>query len=297
LTGHGIRSDLAQLCKIGLACDIMSFDRDAIHDRHAFAIDLARRAGALALDFFERRDALVVETKESSQDLVSRADREVELLIRAAVAGAFPQDGLLGEEYGREDGRSGFTWVIDPIDGTAAFLHGIRSWTVSIGLTAGEEIVAGVVHDPCADELFEAVAGGGARLNGKAIAVAAAAGLGDGLIGFGINLKVPPSVGAGFLERLLLDGGAFLRLGSAAQMLAHVAAGRLIAFYEPVLSRWDCYAGFCLIREAGGWVDDVFWRDGGMPGGLALGGAPGVRTALTKIVDFGPAAEPRRATA
>ncbi len=280
----------------------MSFDRDAIRARHAFALGLARRAGALALDFFERRDGLVVETKESSQDLVSRADREVEQLIRAAIAEAFPQDGLLGEEYGLQDGRSGFTWVIDPIDGTAAFLHGIRSWTVSIGLTAaiptgGEDIVAGIIHDPCADELFDAIAGGGARVNGKPIAVATAGGLGDGLIGFGINLKVPPALGAGFLERLLTEGGAFLRLGSAAQMLAHVAAGRLIAFYEPLLSRWDCYAGFCLIREAGGWVDDIFWRDGGNPGGIALGGAPGVQAALTRIVDVGQPAEPLRATA
>lgn len=281
---------------------IMSFDRDAVRARHAFALGLGRRAGALALDFFERRDALVIETKSSSQDLVSRADREVEELIRTAIAEAFPQDGLLGEEYGLQDGRSGFTWVIDPIDGTAAFLNGIRSWTVSIGLTTGgptgdEEIVAGVIYDPCADELFDAIAGGGARLNGQPISVAAAGGLGDGLIGFGINLKVPPAVGAGFLERLLIEGGAFLRLGSAAQMLAHVAAGRLIAFYEPLLSRWDCYAGFCLIREAGGWVDDVFWRDRGSLGGIALGGAPGVRAALTRIVDIGQPAEPLRATA
>ena len=116
--------------------------------RLAFTETMARDAGALALDYFNRRETLVVETKRDPQDVVSIADRNVETLIRSRIAEAYPNDGVLGEEYGLEPGRSGFTWVIDPIDGTSPFVNGMPNLCVSIGLLHEGEPVICVISAP-----------------------------------------------------------------------------------------------------------------------------------------------------
>ncbi|WP_281978628.1 inositol monophosphatase family protein [Pseudorhizobium flavum] len=221
--------------------------------RQRFAEGVARKAGALALDYFLRRETLVIEIKKDPQDVVSIADRAVETLIREQIAEAYPKDGVLGEEYGLIESSSGFTWVIDPIDGTSPFVNGMPTWCVSIALLHEGEPVVGVIAAPCQDELYSAAHGLGARLNGTPLRIDGSRTIRNAVTGVGANHHVPPRTVADFVEALLTQGGTFIRNGSGALMLAYVAAGRLVGYYEPYMHAWDCLAGYCLVREAGGW--------------------------------------------
>lgn len=221
--------------------------------RQKFAENIAREAGAIALDYFRRRETLVIETKKDPQDVVSIADRAVETLIRDRIAEAYPDDGILGEEYGLTEGRSGLTWVIDPIDGTSPFVNGMPTWCVSIAILHRDEPVVGIIAAPCQDELFSAAQGLGARLNGTILRLDGSRTIRNSVTGLGANHHVPPHVVAHAVQALLAQGGTFIRNGSGALMLAYVAAGRLVGYYEPYMHAWDCLAGYCLVREAGGW--------------------------------------------
>jgi myo-inositol-1(or 4)-monophosphatase len=224
-----------------------------IEQRLAFAIDLARRAGDLGLSFFRVLGDLKIESK-GHQDLVSNADREVELFIRAALQQAFPDDGIIGEEHDLVEGRSAHVWVIDPIDGTANFVRGIPAWCVVIALTTGGVVTAGVIHDPSNEETFSAGRGGGAFLNGRPIRATAAASLTEGSVGTGFSNRVEAKNLAVLVEHLLAEGGVFFRNASGALMLAYAAAGRLLGYCEEHMNAWDCLAGLLLVEEAGGVV-------------------------------------------
>ncbi|MGY6708292.1 MAG: inositol monophosphatase family protein [Rhizobiaceae bacterium] len=258
---------------------------DEIFTRFTTATKVIREAGALALSWFGRLPTLKIETKSGSQDVVTIADRDVELLVRERLSVAFPQDGFLGEEFGLSQGSSGFTWVIDPIDGTSCFLHGLRNWCVVIALVKDTETAAGLIFDPNADELFSAIAGRGAALNDAAIVVDHATTLGRGLTSVGANGRVPPRRIAVFVRRLLEEGGMFVRNGSGALSLAHVACGRLAAYYEPHMNVWDCLAGQCLIREAGGYANDVLAEGDMLRGGRVIGCAPQLRAPLMALIE------------
>lgn len=226
----------------------------AVTARHTLALTLAQEAGALALGFFNSRDTLAVETKANPQDVVSRADREVEELIRARIAAAFPDDAVLGEEGGVTAGTSGFVWVVDPIDGTMPFLSGLPHWCVAIAVTDPQATVAAVTFAPVMQDTFDAVAGGGCRLNGRALCVDPAQGLAGRMTALGGSHRTD----SGHLGRVLIGlmqaGGMFYRSGSGALMLADVAAGRLAGYYEPHMNAWDCLGGMLMIEEAGGRV-------------------------------------------
>lgn len=227
-------------------------DRINLDTRFQLAQEIAEEAGALALDFFQRRNELVIETKRDLQDVVSIADRDVEALVRKRIKAAFPDDGILGEEHGYETGTSGFTWIVDPIDGTAPFVNGLPNWCVSIAVLADEEPVIGVIKAPCDQEIFAAMKGVGASLNGKALQLDGSRTLQNALTGIGGNSHVPPAMIGASITSLLEAGGNFIRTGSGALMLAHVAAGRLVGYFEPYMHAWDCLAGYCLVKEAGG---------------------------------------------
>jgi myo-inositol-1(or 4)-monophosphatase len=257
---------------------------DAVVERHAAAEEIARAAGALALDFFSRRDELVVEAKANAQDIVSRADREVEMLIRARVAERFPDDGFLGEELGVTPGTSGHVWVIDPIDGTSPFLFGLPHWCVSIAVQAGRETVAGAIAAPTRDEVFTARRGGGAFLNGAALRLPEGLTVQNGVIGIGANHRTPARPTALVIERLLDAGGMFYRNGSGALMLAHVAAGRLAGYWEAHMNAWDCLAGLLIVAEAGGRCAP-FCPDGNLlPGDAVLAMAPGAWDGMQAVL-------------
>ncbi len=252
--------------------------------RRAFAEAIARKAGALAFGYFEKRESLVIETKRDPQDVVSIADRDVENLIRDAVHETYPGDGFLGEEYGLEAGTSGLTWVVDPIDGTSPFVNGMPNWCISVALLQNNVPVVGVIFAPCHGELYSAAAGSGATLDGQSLSLDPSRNIRNSVTGIGANNHVTPAFVAAMVEKLLSAGGNFIRNGSGALMLAYVAAGRLVGYYEPYMHAWDCLAGYCLVKEAGGWYHP-FPTDGdrltkGVP---VLAAAPGAVEDLRAI--------------
>ncbi len=266
---------------------------DPIAARFDLACAAAREGAALALDHFRNRDRLVIEAKVSPQDIVSRADREVEDLIRARIAADFPADGILGEEGGAQTGSTGFTWVIDPIDGTSPFLAGLPHWCVVIALVQGETTVAGVIAQPLAEETFTAIRGQGAWLNGAPMRCASDHRVDNSNVAVGASHRTDPGHVGGVIEGLLRAGGIFYRNGSGAQMLANVAAGRLGGYYEPHMNPWDCLAGLLMVEEAGGRALHL----GPDPkGGLVLAAAPGVWAGLIALVNGAPRDPHARAT-
>lgn len=257
--------------------------RDAIGERMVALERVAREAGTRALAHWHRREELVFEQKADPRDIVSVADREVEAAIRDAVAAAFPEDGFIGEEFGTEPTRSGFAWVIDPIDGTAPFMAGLPSWCVSIALVRGEERVGGAVAEPVAGELYLAEKGRGATLDGRRLRLDPGAGIRSGSTAVGASHRSDPGEIAGVVERLMRRGGMFYRNGSGALMLAYVAAGKLVGIYEPHMNAYDCLAGLLLVEEAGGIVAPYPERDLA-GGGRILAAAPGAWADLVEIV-------------
>jgi len=256
----------------------------AMQARYELAQVVARKAGEKALEMFRQRDTLVIESK-GLQDMVSIADRDTELLIRAEVQASFPEDGFLGEEGGLERADARFLWVIDPIDGTACFVNGMHAWCLSIGVLCEGKPVIGVVYDPNSDEMFHALDGHGAFANATALHAAPATALSEGVLGVGFSHRVPVSAFIPFLNRTLSDGGMFIRNGSGALMLAYVAAGRLIGYYEPHINAWDCMAGIVLVREAGGRVNDFLSGEGLLQGNPIIAAGANLYPTLVATID------------
>lgn len=221
----------------------------------------AEEAGRLARRFFEDRETLLIEAK-GPQDLVSAADREVEELIRREIARDFPDDRVLGEEFGAggSDGDSATGWVVDPIDGTQNFLRGIPQFVVSIAYRRDGEARVGVIHDPNAGETFWATAGGGAFRDGAPIRVTQATRLEAAVIGVGHSPRHEPDVFNRTITALIDAGAQTRNYCCAAIQLAYVADGRLDATWDPYLLDWDVAAGMLIVREAGG--DGVPFRPG-----------------------------------
>ncbi|MGV6872271.1 inositol monophosphatase family protein [Pseudochelatococcus sp. B33] len=254
--------------------------------RFALARDVILDAGRAALAFFADPSSLRTEAKLGGQDVVSEADRAVEELIRGRIGQVFPDDGILGEEQGLVAGSSGFLWVVDPIDGTSCFLHGLDQWCISIAVMDGPETVLGLIHRPTTGDLFVARKHGGAFLNGRPMRVDAAAFIDSALVGVGANFRIPAGRIAAFIRVLLEAGGMFVRSGSGALMLAEVASGRLAGYYEPHINAWDCMAGLLLIREAGGWTAPFPPAGAGLlDGGPVIGCAGGVGDDLRALVE------------
>lgn len=223
-------------------------------DRLDFAKETARDAGSLAMRFFAAVGDLIIEQK-GAQDLVSNADRDVEVFIRGAIATSFPDDGIVGEEFDNVASSSGYTWVIDPIDGTANFVTAIPQWCVILACVHEDQTKIGAIYEPGADEMFSAMIGNGAFLNDKPISVSATTGLNHGNLGVGMNGRTETGSVVRFINELANRGGIFFRNASGGLMLAYVAAGRLIGYAEPHMNAWDCLAGQLLIAEAGGRVE------------------------------------------
>jgi myo-inositol-1(or 4)-monophosphatase len=217
------------------------------------ATQLAREAGALLLERFGH-SARDVGVKSSATDMVSAADRDAEALIRTGLMAARPEDGLVGEEGSRRDSLSGRHWVVDPLDGTTNFLYGFPQWAVSIALEGS----LGVVYDPVREELFAAVLGSGATLNGSALRMPAPPDLSTALIatGFGYDAERRDKQGA-VIGRVLPRIRDIRRAGAAALDLCWLAAGRLDAYYERGLQPWDWAAARIIVVEAGGAVADL----------------------------------------
>jgi len=250
-------------------------------DRAAFAGALAREAGALAWRYFTGELAFTAESKGERQDWVSIADHAVERHIRAALADRFPADAMLGEEDGGTVAER--LWVVDPIDGTLNFVHGMRYWCVSIAYVERGKRRVAAIYDPSLDELFTAAAGHGAQCNDQPIRVSDCATLDRALISQGYVHRHDLDRHLA-LRRALLDAGAAVKdPGAGALMLAHVAAGRFDAFYEPHMHPWDALAGLLLIEEAGGRVGAYPGPGGLVAGGEVIGAAPGLYDRLAAL--------------
>lgn len=253
-------------------------------DRLEFAANLAREAGELGLSYFRKLETLNVIAK-GHQDLVSEADRNVETLVRDAIAKVFPDDGILGEEHGVEAGTTGYTWVIDPIDGTANFVTGIPQWCVIIACVKDGKTVVGVIHDPVAGETFTAEAGKGAHLNGRPIKASASDSLAKGSVGVGFNGRTSASDAINCIGALVSKGGVFFRNASGGLMLAYAASGRLIGYCEAHMNAWDCLAGMLMTEEAGGKVLPQDVDRALTHGARVVVGAPGVFSELVEIAE------------
>ena len=228
----------------------MEHDNDA---RMQFATDLAKRAGELGMQYFRRLDTLTIESK-GHQDMVSEADRDVETFIREALTAEYPDDAIVGEEHAPRPGMSGYSWVIDPIDGTANFVRGIPAWCVVIAGFKDGATDVGVIHEPSTGETFHGRRGGGAFLDGHPIRTTGATSLTEGSLGTGFSNRAEARNVVGLIDSLLSQGGVYYRNASGALMLAYVAAGRLLGYVEQHMNAWDCLAGMLLIEEAGGKV-------------------------------------------
>lgn len=262
----------------------MTTQDSGLDSRFVLAKALAQEAGAMAFHYFNQRDSLVIETKRDLQDVVSIADRNVETLIRQRVETMFPDDGFLGEEFGHTQGTSGYIWVVDPIDGTAPFVNGMPNWCVSIAVLHDNHPVIGVIGAPCHNELYAAARGRGAKLNGNTLTLDPSRTIQNSMTGIGANSYVTPERVGDIISQLLHAGGNFVRNGSGALMLAYVASGRLVGYYEPYMHAWDCLAGYCLISEAGGWYHPFPTQGEGLTKGAPVVAAgPGARADLEKL--------------
>jgi myo-inositol-1(or 4)-monophosphatase len=256
--------------------------------RYIAALDIARSAGALARDFFAKREMLVVEHK-GEQDLVSRADRAVEEFVRARLAAAFPYDAFFGEETTAQfPGGADHVWVVDPIDGTHNFLRGVRYYCISIAYVENGVREIGAIYDPEHDELFHAQRDSGAwveRTGGDVrLQASDCRDLREAFVCVGHHDRRPePRVLA--LRHALMDAGVATRnMGAGALQLAHVAAGRFDGFIELSLNAWDAMAGLLLVEEAGGYAAPFPGPEGIAAPAPVLACARGIGPALTKLV-------------
>ena len=262
---------------------------NSIESRHEFARDIVAGAAQAALGLFHDRDNLDIEVK-GLQDWVSNADKSVEKQLRAALMDTYPDDSIVGEEHGTVAGTSGFTWVIDPIDGTTNFVNGTPGWCVVLACVQNDQTVCAVICDPVSKETFTGVRGQGAAVNGRPLKAHAATSFSDGTLGVGHSNRVPVEPTLALLTQLLHRQGMFRRGGSGALDLAYVAAGRLIGYVEPHMNAWDCLASLLFIEEAGGIVEPFDMQSMLARGGRVVTAAPGVYNEVASLVEatYGP---------
>ncbi|RKE21560.1 inositol monophosphatase family protein [Streptomyces sp. TLI_171] len=224
---------------------------DLLQDLLATAVEAATRAGELLRDG-RPADLGVAATKSSPVDVVTEMDLASEKLVLELISARRPDDGYLGEEGADRPGTSGVRWVVDPLDGTVNYLYGLPSWAVSVAAELDGEAVVGVVCVPARGELFQAVRGGGAYLDGRRIAVRPAPAWGQALVATGFGyLRERRVHQAEVLHALMGEVRDIRRAGAAAVDLCDLAAGRFDGYFERGLAPWDRAAGLLIAREAG----------------------------------------------
>ncbi len=219
------------------------------------AIEAAREAGKFLLE--NVGNVKNIERKiGQATNLVTEIDKHSEALIIKKIQQHFPAHAILGEESGAHEQKSDYRWIIDPLDGTTNFTHGLPIFCVTIGIEYDGEIIAGIIYDPNRDELFSAEKGKGAFLNGKKIFVSKTDSLINSLLvtGFPYNVNENPQNVIEHFVNFLPKAQGVRRLGSAAIDLAYVACGRFDGYWEVILHPWDKAAGILLVKEAGGVV-------------------------------------------
>jgi len=249
-------------------------------------IKAARKAGRSLVKDFREVENLQVSSKGPG-DFVSRADREAERIIKEDLMGARPTYGWLGEETGEDAGQDPTRrWIVDPLDGTTNFLHGLPHWAISIALEHKGEIVSGVIFDAAKDELYWAEKGAGAWMNDKRLRVSGRRNMIESIFATGV-----PFAGRGPLPATLQDLARLMpvcagvrRWGAASLDLAYVAAGRYEGYWERNLNAWDIAAGLILVKEAGGMMSGIREGDNPLEKGALICGNDNVFEPFRKII-------------
>ena len=222
-------------------------------------IKAARRAGKALVKDFREVENLQVSTKGPG-DFVTKADREAERIIKEDLMGARPTYGWLGEETGEQEGQDPTRrWIVDPLDGTTNFLHGMPHWAISIALEHKGEITSAVVFDAAKDEMFWAEKGSGAWMNDRRLRVSGRRAMHEAVFATGVPFSTKKTLPATLsdLARLMPACAGMRRWGVASLDLAYVAAGRFDGYWERELHQWDIAAGILLVKEAGGLIGPV----------------------------------------
>lgn len=226
------------------------------------AKEAAYEAGEIQLSYLGKSKA--IEHKSCMSDLVTEADKQSEEKIISIIKTYYPNHDILGEETGTHGShKAEYLWVVDPLDGTTNFAHNFPHFAVSIGLVKNDQIIMGIVYDPCKNELFWAAEGMGAYLNSAPISVSSIETLENSLLatGFAPNKAQALEENLGYFKQFMFKSQAVRRPGAASLDICYVACGRLDGFWEMKLNPWDVTAGACIARESGGKVTNFYSND------------------------------------
>jgi len=250
----------------------------------AVACAAAHQAGGILRRRFRERAPLVVEEK-GLHDFVTEVDREAEAAVLGYIAAHFPQHPVMSEEASPELPPSGYRWVVDPLDGTTNFIHGVTPFSVSVAVEDERGLLAAAIHDPIHAETFHAFRGGGARLNGDPLRCSDPASADHALIATGFPFRELSRLDRYLraFEACVRSTAGIRRAGSAAIDLAYTACGRYDAFWEIGLSRWDVAAGALIVLEAGGVVTDPLGGDRYLDTGDIVAAGPEMHTRILEI--------------
>jgi myo-inositol-1(or 4)-monophosphatase len=254
------------------------------------AIKAARSAGTIIARSADRIDRIEIASKGAANDFVTSIDLASEAEIISIIKKAYPDHGFLGEESGLDNGTNNTNqviWIIDPLDGTFNFIHGIPYINISIAVQIRGVVEHAVVYNPINSELFTATKGSGAQLDGKRIRVSECKSMDHALIGTGFAYKRTNESIDVCMQRVrnvLECSGDLRRAGAAALDLAYVACGRLDGFWEVGLGPWDVAAGALLVREAGGFVGDFTGSEKFIDNGYIVAGTPKVYPRLLELL-------------
>jgi len=250
----------------------------------ATAREAARAGGRLIRERFQEDLPIRVESK-GLHDFVTQVDRDAESAVLSVIREAYPDHAIMSEEGSPDEAATGLRWVVDPLDGTTNFIHGVPTFGVSVALEDADGLLAGAIHDPIRDEMFHAHRGGGARMNDAPIACASPPGLQDALIATGFPFRELSRVGPYLkvFETFIRSTAGLRRAGAASIDLAYTACGRYDGFWEVGLSRWDVAAGVLIVREAGARVTDVVGGDSTLDTGDIVAAGPALHESMLQV--------------
>lgn len=256
-----------------------------MHPTVNIATRAAREAGRLIRRYVDRTDLLDISAK-GRNDFVTQVDRQAEAEIIRVINDAYPDHSILAEESGQRRANAVHEWVIDPLDGTTNFLHGLPHFGVSIAYRQNGRTESGLVYDPLREEMFVASRGQGAQLNDRRIRVSKRTSVEGALLGTGFPFRLPQHMDAYLATfRVLMNQcGDVRRAGAAALDLAYVGAGRLDGFWEIGLAEWDLAAGCLIVQEAGGLVGDFGGGHEHMKSGNVIAGTPKVFKSILQSI-------------
>ncbi len=258
----------------------MTKSTEGLNQRYLAAQGVAREAGAIMKRRFDDRSSFTLGYK-GHQDYITEVDGQIERLVIDRLGGAFAGDGFIGEEGGGTEADS--LWVIDPIDGTANFARGIPHFCISIAHVSKGIPDIGVIYDPVCDEMFAAMRGRGAWLNGARMAVSGTSDMRSANIEIGWNMRSGMDSFLDVVQKIVATGSGMIRSGSGALGVAYVAAGRIDGYCETHINAWDVLAGIVLVQEAGGLCNDFLAGGGLRRGNPILACTPALAPVLAEV--------------